>query len=187
MVWEVYPNDQYHINHWNHEHHCDCGQKFQAGKRTQGKVFPMCSTCSKSRQWEPRPSSFTMRWSFEKSSMSFTLRNFSFEFTKKNPFQFFVNSFAYYGLTMNIGDLAADNVYLNFTVSGQVPAFTSSSQTKSFFKTISKNFIHSTNQLNVQDSLRFQVMAWLWWSCYTEDAEFHILGRNKLRTITSMT
>ena len=32
--------------------------------------------------------------------------------------QFFVNSFAYYGLTMNIGDLAADNVYLNFTVSG---------------------------------------------------------------------
>ena len=32
--------------------------------------------------------------------------------------QFFVNSFAYYGLTMNIGDLAADNVYLNFAVSG---------------------------------------------------------------------
>ena len=73
--------------------------------------------------------------------MSFTLRYLSFEFTKKNHFQFFVNSFAYYGLTMNIGDLAADNVYLNFTVSGQVPAFTSSSQTKSFFKTISKNFI----------------------------------------------
>ena len=45
----------------------------------------------------------------------------------------------------------------------------------------------SANQLNMQDSLRFQVMAWLWWSCCTEDAEFHILGRNKLRTITSMT
>ena len=39
-------------------------------------------------------------------------------FKKVQLNQFFVNSFAYYGLTMNIGDLAADNVYLNFAVSG---------------------------------------------------------------------
>jgi len=40
-------------------------------------------------------------------------------------YQFFMNSFAYYGLTMNIGDLAADNVYLNFTVSGllEIPSY----------------------------------------------------------------
>jgi len=40
-------------------------------------------------------------------------------------YEFFVNSFAYYGLTMNIGDLAADNVYLNFTVSGllEIPSY----------------------------------------------------------------
>jgi len=40
-------------------------------------------------------------------------------------YQFFVNSFAYYGLTMNIGDLAADNVYLNFAVSGllEIPSY----------------------------------------------------------------
>ena len=40
-------------------------------------------------------------------------------FKKVQLNQFFVNSFAYYGLTMNIGDLAADNVYLNFAVSGR--------------------------------------------------------------------
>ena len=34
-----------------------------------------------------------------------------------------MNSFAYYGLTMNIGDLAADNVYLNFAVSGLITKF----------------------------------------------------------------
>ena len=51
--------------------------------------------------------------------ISFTLWDDFFHIER--CFQFFVNSFAYYGLTMNIGDLAADNVYLNFTVSGLTP------------------------------------------------------------------
>lgn len=32
--------------------------------------------------------------------------------------QFFVNAFAYFGLTLNIGDMAESNIYLNFTISG---------------------------------------------------------------------
>ena len=43
--------------HHNHEHN----EHLYQGKRMLGKVFPTCSTFSKSRQWEPRPLSSTMR------------------------------------------------------------------------------------------------------------------------------
>ena len=69
---------------------------------------------------------------------------FSFEFTKKNPIQFFVNSFAYYGLTMNIGDLAADNVYLNFAVSGGSFCFFFTIQEFFMAQTILKNVMAQT-------------------------------------------
>ena len=40
-------------------------------------------------------------------------------------YNWFVNSFAYYGLTMNMGDLGGSNVYLSFTISGllEIPAY----------------------------------------------------------------
>eukprot|EP00092_Neocalanus_flemingeri_P018838 GFUD01020396.1.p1 GENE.GFUD01020396.1~~GFUD01020396.1.p1 ORF type:complete len:549 (+),score=92.66 GFUD01020396.1:57-1703(+) len=41
-------------------------------------------------------------------------------------YNWFVNSFAYYGLAMNMGDLGGSDVYLNFTISGllEIPAYT---------------------------------------------------------------
>ena len=41
-------------------------------------------------------------------------------------YNWFVNSFAYYGLAMNMGELGGSDVYLNFTISGllEIPAYT---------------------------------------------------------------
>ena len=49
------------------------------------------------------------------------------------------------------------------------------------------DFFFMANHLNMQDFLRFQVMAWPWSSSCTEDAEFHILGQNHLKIIKMMT
>ena len=69
-------------------------------------------------------------------------------FKKVQLNQFFVNSFAYYGLTMNIGDLAADNVYLNFAVSGG-------------FQEKNENSVLTEKKTDqIQDFSRSQVMAW---------------------------
>ena len=77
------------------------------------RVSRISSICSKRQLWGQRLWSYTTRWTFW-----YFFEYFVRAYKKVQLNQFFVNSFAYYGLTMNIGDLAADNVYLNFAVSG---------------------------------------------------------------------
>lgn len=50
-------------------------------------------------------------------------------------YNWFVNSFAYYGLTMNMGALGGSDVYLNFTISGllEIPAYTAAIVLLSYF------------------------------------------------------
>ena len=77
------------------------------------RVSRTSSICSKGQLWGQRLWSYTTRW-----TLWYFFKYFVWAYKKVQLNQFFVNSFAYYGLTMNIGDLAADNVYLNFAVSG---------------------------------------------------------------------